>query len=145
MKQWIGSFSQLNGSPLSIDAQRPSRPQDGQSPGHADAITHDIQFTSQDLPPSHRHLGHGDAGKLRQHEHLDIEDPALGMHVWYDVRQRRAREQLEPALRVLDRRSPGRRHQPQDQVERVHQEIAQLGPLSTNVSSVFNSRASFWI
>jgi hypothetical protein len=23
-----------------------------------------------------------------EHKHLDVEDPAFGMHVWYDMRQR---------------------------------------------------------
>lgn len=45
------------------------------------------------------------------------------MHIGDDVRQCRAGKQLEPALGVLDHGRLGRGKEPQDQVERMHQEI----------------------
>ena len=72
-------------SPLSVDAERPRRPQNGQSPSHTDAIAKDVEFAAHDLSPPYRYLGDGDIGKFRQHEHLHVEDPALGVHVRHDV------------------------------------------------------------
>src|SRR3954468_10231533 len=104
-------------SSLSIHTKRPSRPQDSQTPGHANAISKNIQLAPLHFPPTHRNLSHGDPGKLSQHEHLNIEDPAFGVHVWHDIGKCRTRKKLEAALRILNRSSLRRRHQPKDQVE----------------------------
>jgi len=96
--------------------------------------------------PPHGHLGDPDprrgadnitAGteyrggrrRLGEHEHLDVEDPALGVHVGDDMGQGCAREQLEAALRVLD---AGRGRGGQDceaEVEAAHEKVAEDGAL----------------
>lgn len=113
----------------SINADPPAKPQQRQAPGHADTIFDDIQLGADDLPPADGDLDDGDAGKLGEHEHLDVEDPAVHVHVRDDVRQGGPREQLEAALGVADARRRRRRHQLQQQVERVHQEVAQPAAL----------------
>lgn len=64
-------------------------------------------------------------GRLGEHEHLDVEDPALGVHVGDDVGQGRAREELEAALGVAQARGGGRREDGEDDVEGPHEEVAQ--------------------
>jgi hypothetical protein len=54
------------------------------------------------------HLDHGHTSKLGQRQHLDIEDPALAVHVRDDVGQAGAREELEAALGVADRGGAGK-------------------------------------
>lgn len=51
------------------------------------------------------------------------------MHIRHDIRQGIPAEQLEPALRVPDARRLLRRHEPQQQVEAVHEKVAQSGAL----------------
>lgn len=88
-------------SPL-IHTQPPSGSQKSEPKCHAQAIPDNIQFASLDLLPANGYLNHWDVGTFCQHEHLYVENPALGVHVRNDVRQRRAREQLETTLSVFD-------------------------------------------
>lgn len=44
----------------------------------------------------------GRGRRLGEHQHLNVEDPALGVHVGDDVREGGAREELEAALGVAD-------------------------------------------
>lgn len=119
----------IRSSPLSIDAQRPSCPEERQAPSHPETIPQNIQLAALDFSPPNGHFRHGDLSELGQHEHLHIEDPALGMHIWDDVRQCRTRKQLKATLCILDGSSSRRRHEPQNQVERVHQKVAQFRSL----------------
>lgn len=64
-----------------------------------------------------------------EHQHLDVEDPALSMHVWYDMRQGGAREELEAALGIADARGSWGRQDLDNGVEGLHQEVAQGGAL----------------
>lgn len=87
-----------------IHAHHPTGPQYGQSNGHLDAILDYVQLAAAHLVPLDGHLGDFDARTsanntavaaqdggggcgLGKHQHLDIEDPAFGMHVGNDVRQ----------------------------------------------------------
>ncbi|RYC54938.1 hypothetical protein CHU98_g11270, partial [Xylaria longipes] len=100
-----------------INTHHPARAEHGEADGHLDAVLYDVQLAAADLVPGDGDLGDLDAGgaadnsavgpehrdgggRLGQHEHLDVEDPALGVHVGDDVGEGGAREQLEAALRV---------------------------------------------
>lgn len=124
----------VSGEASPIYAHHPTRPQDGQSNGHFDAILNNIQLTSTDLVPLNRHLGDLDArtsanntaiatqdgsgrGRLGKHQHLNVEDPAFGMHVGDNVWQRGAGEELEAALGVADARCGRRREDGENEVE----------------------------
>lgn len=96
-----------------INTQHPTRPQHRQSPRHTNTIPQHIQFTPPHLPPPDGHLldpnprtgARGPRGARRalgEHQHLDVEDPAFGVHVGDYVRQGGPREELEAALRVAD-------------------------------------------
>ena len=63
-------------------------------------------------------------GALSKHQHLDVEDPAFGVHVWYYVREGSAGEQLKATLRVTNAGSGGRRKEAEKQVEGVHESVA---------------------
>lgn len=52
-----------------------------------------------------------------------------------DVRQGRAGEQLEAALGIADAGGGGRGHELQEQVEGVHEEVAELGALDDGVAA----------
>lgn len=109
-----------------IHAHHPTRPQHKQPNSHLYAVLDNIQLAAAHLVPLNRHLGDFDAragaddaaiaaqdgrrrGGLGEHQHLNVEDPALGMHVRDNVRQRGAREELEAALGIANtRRSRGR-------------------------------------
>ena len=112
-----------------VDAQRPSGPQDGEIPSHGETIPQDIQLAASDLGPADVDLGDGHAGGLGEHEHLDVEDPALGVHVRYDVGQAGAGEELEAALGVLDAGGGRGSGEAEEEVEGVHEEVAEFGAL----------------
>lgn len=59
------------------------------------------------------------------------------MHVRYDVRQCGAREELETALGVGDGGGGGGRHEAEEEVEGVHEEVAEFGALGGVVSNCF--------
>lgn len=73
--------------------------------------------------------------RLSQHEHLDVKDPALSVHVRDNMRQRRAREQLKPALGVADPRRGGRRQALDDEVEALHEDVAHRGALDDRLGA----------
>lgn len=108
-----------------VNAKRPCSPQHGQTPSHAQAIPQNIQLTPLDLFPSNGDFDHGDAGRFGQHQHFDVEDPALGMHVGDDVRERRTREELEAALGIADSGRGGRSEKAEEEMEGVHEEVAE--------------------
>lgn len=68
-----------------IDAHGPADPQDGQAPCHAETVAEDVQLGALDLAPADGDLDDRDPRRLGQHQHLDVEDPALGVHVRDDV------------------------------------------------------------
>lgn len=112
-----------------IHADDPRRAEDEKSPSHAQRVPHDIELTPLDLLPPNSDLDHRDLGALREHQHLHIKDPPFTVHKRHDIRQGRAREQFEPALRVSDRRSGRRRHGPEEPMKRTHQKLPEQGPL----------------
>lgn len=77
----------------------------------------------------------GGRRRLGEHEHLDVEDPALGVHVGHDVGQGAAREELEAALGVVDARGGGRGEDLDDGVEGLHEEVAQGRALDDGVAA----------
>lgn len=111
----------------SIDADGPADPQHRQPPRHAQTIPQHVELGALDLSPADGDLYDGDPGKLGQHQHLDVEDPALAVHVGDDVGQGGAREELESALGIADGGGAGRRHPLEEEVEGMHEEVAQLG------------------
>lgn len=124
-----------------IHAHHPTRPQHKQSNGHLDAVLDNIQLAAAHLVPLNGHLGDLDArtgpndaavaaqdgcsGRgLGEHQHLNVEDPALSMHVRDNVRQRGARKELEAALGIAN---PGRGRGGEDgehEVERAHEKVS---------------------
>lgn len=109
----------------SVNAKSPRSPKHCQPPRHPQTIPHHIQFAALDLLPPHRDLRHRDGRALGQHQHLDIKNPAFRVHVRNDVWERRAREEFEAALSVFDGGCCGGSEQAEEQVERVHEEVAE--------------------
>lgn len=64
-------------------------------------------------------------GGLGEHQHLDVEDPAFGMHVGDDVWERGAGEELEAALGVADAGCGRGCEDGEDEVEGSHEEVAE--------------------
>src|SRR5690348_761807 len=67
--------------------------------------------------------------RLGKHEHLNVKDPALGVHVGDDVRERCTREDLETALSVANARCSRGSENHENKVERSHEEVSQSRPL----------------
>lgn len=135
-----------------IHAHHPASAEDSEADGHLDAVLNDVELAAADLVPVDGDLGDLDAGaaannravvaedwdgggRLGQHQHLDVEDPALGVHVGDDVGQGGAREQLEAALGVADARGGGGRQDHEDEVEGAHEEVAQRRALNHGVAA----------
>ena len=112
-----------------INTNSPGSSQDPQAPGHTQTLPHNIQLTPQDLFTANGYLYHWYLGTLGKHQHFNIEDPALGVHVWNYVRQGGAGEELEAALGVADAGGGRRRHETEEEVEGVHEEVAEFGAL----------------
>lgn len=112
-----------------IHTQPPSSPQKSQSKRHSQTVPNDIQLAPLDLLPTDGYLDHGNVSALGQHEHLDVEDPAFGVHVRHNVGKRRSGEELETALGVFDLCCFGRGKEAEEQVEGVHESVAEEGAL----------------
>lgn len=87
---------------------------------------------------NHRAVNSNHGGRrsgLRQHQHLNVEDPALSMHIRDDVRQCSPREELEAALGIANAGSRWRRQDLDDGVEGLHQEVAQGGALDDRLTA----------
>lgn len=107
----------------------PCSPQHRQTKRHPKTVPNNVQLAPLDLLPANRDLSHGDVDALGQHQHLDVENPAFRMHVRNDVGQRGTGEQLEAALGVFDCRRFGRGEEAEQQVEGVHEGVAEEGAL----------------
>lgn len=110
---------------LLINTRYPARSQQRKSPRHTNAVPDNVELATHDLFPPNRNLNHGNVSALRQHEHLDVEDPAFRVHVRDDVGERRSRKELEATLRILYPGRVRRRHDAQEDVERMHEEVAE--------------------
>lgn len=108
-----------------INPKTPSSPQHRQPESHPQTIPDNIQLASLDLFPSDRDFSHWDVGTLGQHQHFDVENPTFRVHVWDDVGQRGPGEQLETALGVFDCCRFGCGEETEQQVERVHEGVAE--------------------
>lgn len=108
-----------------VYTKSPRSPEHRQAERHSQAVPNHIQLASFDFLPPNWHLNHGDVSAFSQHKHLYVENPAFGMHVRDDVGERRPREQLEPTLRVFDLSRLGCCEQAQEEVEGVHESIAE--------------------
>jgi hypothetical protein len=117
-----------------IYPKNPCSPQHRQAKRHPKTVPNNVQLAPLDLLPANRNFGHGDVGALSQHQHLNVEDPAFRVHVGNDIGQRGSGEQLEAALGVLDRRRFGRGEKAEQQVEGVHEGVAEEGALVCDVS-----------
>ena len=62
--------------------------------------------------------------RLCEHEHFNVENPALGVHVGYDMREGRAREELEAALSVAYAGCGGGSEDGEDEMKASHEEIS---------------------
>lgn len=105
--------------PPPVHTKHPTCPQHRKADSHLDAVLDDVELASANLVPLNGHLGNLDAwagadnttittkdrgggGRLGEHKHLNVKDPALGMHVWDDVGEGGAREELEAALSIAN-------------------------------------------
>ena len=59
-------------------------------------------------------------GALGKHQHLDVKDPAFGVHKWYYIREGSAAEELEAALRVADAGCGRGCEEAEEEVEGMH-------------------------
>ena len=117
----IYSVSSTSHVPPPIDAQHPTGAQHSQTERHTDTRSDNVELAPRDLVPTDRHLDDANAGggandaavradyghrrsRFGQHQHLNVKDPALGVHKGYNVWHGGAREQLEAALGVADAR-----------------------------------------
>ena len=121
----------------SINAQPPSNPQQRKPICHAQTIPQHIKLATLNFLPPNRDLHYRDARQLSQHQHLDIEDPAFAMHEGDNIWQRRAREELEPALRVADGGCCGGCEESEEEVKGVHEEVAEERALFVIEVSVY--------
>lgn len=62
--------------------------------------------------------------RLCEHEHFNVENPALCVHIGHDVREGRAGKELEAALSVADAGRGGRSEDGEDEMEASHEEIS---------------------
>ena len=130
------------GQPSSIHAQHPASTQDGQTNGHVDAVADDVELAAADLVPLDGNLcdlnaraaandgavraqDGGRRGGLGQHEHLNVENPAFGVHIGHNVGEGGAREELEAALSVANARGGGRGEDGENEVKGAHEEVSQ--------------------
>lgn len=68
-----------------VDAEHPGSTKNGESPGHTQRIPDNIQLAAADLFPANGDLGHWYASAFGEHEHLDVKNPALAVHVRDDI------------------------------------------------------------
>lgn len=126
----------------SVNTHHPTGPQHSQPQCHLDTVLDHIELTTTHLVPLNGHLCHFNPGtsadntavaaedggggcRLGEHEHLNVEDPAFGVHVGHDVGEGCAREELEAALGVADARGCGGCEDCEDEVEGSHEEVSQ--------------------
>ena len=132
--------------PSPIHAHHPAGAQNSQANGHLDTVLNNIELAAVDLVPLDWDLGHLDSGAgannravgsknrrggcgFGKHEHLDIEDPALRVHVRYDVGESRTREEFKTALCVTNARRRWWCEDHEHEMKRTHEEVSQGGAL----------------